>query len=88
MEDQNRACFEGKLIKNPSEIIYYACSFLRYCPSLQLGVDKNDILSGARALQAQASLIQSSSPARLTLQIEDSSSMAAVQGGTQQTPPS
>jgi hypothetical protein len=39
---RNRACFEEKLIKLPSEIICYACSFLRYWASLQKEKDKNN----------------------------------------------
>ena len=57
---RNRACFELKLIKNPAEIICYACSFLKYWASLQLGADKTDILAGAEDLQALAISISSS----------------------------
>jgi hypothetical protein len=31
---RNRACFEKKLIKSPSEISCYGCSFLRYWSGL------------------------------------------------------
>ena len=58
---RNRACFECKLIKNPVEIICYACSFLRYWAGLQLGVDKDDILAGAEKLQSVALAIHSAS---------------------------
>ena len=58
---RNRACFDLKLIKNPVEIICYACSFLKYWAGLQLGADKDDILAGANKLQSVASFIQSTS---------------------------
>jgi hypothetical protein len=68
------------LIRNHAEIICYACAFFRYW-SDKLGVDKDDILAGAQTLQKQALSIQTSSTARGTLRIEDTSSLAPEQVG-------
>ncbi|KQJ88017.1 hypothetical protein BRADI_4g14943v3 [Brachypodium distachyon] len=52
---RNRASFgEQKLIRSPSEIICYACAFLRYWADLQKEADKTNLLAGAAALQAEA----------------------------------
>ncbi|KQJ81429.2 hypothetical protein BRADI_5g00665v3 [Brachypodium distachyon] len=51
---RNRACFEHKLIRSPSEIICYACAFLRYWEGLQTEPDKTNLLTGTTALQAEA----------------------------------
>jgi hypothetical protein len=42
---RNRACFEKKLIKSPSEISCYGCSFLRYWSGLHKEEDKEIILA-------------------------------------------
>lgn len=39
-KQRNRACFEAKLIRSPSEIVYYACVFLNYWAELLKDEDR------------------------------------------------
>lgn len=35
-EEQDLACFDGKLVKHPAEIVCYVCAFMRYWIGLYL----------------------------------------------------
>ena len=48
---RNRACFEGKLISSPVELICYMCAFLRYWVGLQKDQDKEVLTVGVSRLQ-------------------------------------
>ncbi|PNT74991.1 hypothetical protein BRADI_1g25933v3, partial [Brachypodium distachyon] len=50
----NKACFEKKLIRSPAEIVCYACAFLIYWAGLQNESERNNLLAGAAALEAEA----------------------------------
>ena len=45
------ACFEGKLISSPVELICYMCVFLRCWSGLQREEDRQHMLEGAERLQ-------------------------------------
>uniref|UniRef100_A0A0A9DW78 Uncharacterized protein n=1 Tax=Arundo donax TaxID=35708 RepID=A0A0A9DW78_ARUDO len=45
---RNRASFDKKIISAPSDIIYSACSFLRYWADLLKGLTKEDLIRGVR----------------------------------------
>ena len=51
----NRACFEGKLINSPVELIHYAGVFMKYWAGLHNSVDQEALRAGAEALIAIAS---------------------------------
>ena len=51
---RNRACFEGKLISSPVEIVCYMCVFMRHWAGLQKGEDKLMLAEGANRLQQTA----------------------------------
>jgi hypothetical protein len=48
---RNRACFVGKLISSPVELICYICAFIRYWAGLQGAGTKEDMMVGAVCLQ-------------------------------------
>jgi hypothetical protein len=47
---RNRACFEGKLINSPIDLICYATVFMKYWAGLNPGADQEAIHRGADAL--------------------------------------
>jgi hypothetical protein len=47
---RNRACFEGKLIKSPIDLICYATVFTKYWAGLNTDADQEAIRQGADAL--------------------------------------
>jgi hypothetical protein len=47
---RNRACFEGKLIKSPIDLICYATVFMKYWAGLNTDADQEAIRRGADAL--------------------------------------
>jgi hypothetical protein len=51
---RNRACFDGKTLSNPVELICYMCVFLRYWAGLQNEGDKGILNEGAARLQQAA----------------------------------
>lgn len=54
---RNRACFEKKLIKSPTEIVCYAAVFVNYWTGLQKEVDKAALENGANVLQRNAVVV-------------------------------
>lgn len=59
---RNNACFEGKLIKHPAEIICYACSFMNYWTGLYKTDFQAQITDGVKVLLAMACRILVSQP--------------------------
>jgi hypothetical protein len=51
---RNRACFEKKIVRSPTEIICYTCVFLNYWAGLQKEEDPQLLEAGAAALQHNA----------------------------------
>ena len=51
---RNRACFEGKLISSPVEMVCYMCVFMCHWAGLQKGEDKMMLEEGADCLQQAA----------------------------------
>ena len=47
---RNKTCFEKKLIRDPSEIIFHSCSFLKIWAELLKGMDKDELMKGAQGL--------------------------------------
>jgi hypothetical protein len=47
---RNRACFEGKLINSPIDLICYATVFMKYWAGLNSDTDQDAIRRGANAL--------------------------------------
>lgn len=59
---RNRACFEKKLIKSPTEIVCYASVFLNYWAGLQKKQEKDDLQEGAKILQQNAIAVHPRKP--------------------------
>ena len=51
---RNKACFDGKLISRPNELIWYACVFLNYWAGLHNAADQDALRTGADMLMALA----------------------------------
>jgi hypothetical protein len=65
---RNRACFEGKLIQTPVELICFAVVFMKYWAGLNVQADSDALRQGADALQQTVlSSVRSSVPARLAI---------------------
>jgi hypothetical protein len=65
---RNRACFEGKLIQTPVELICFAVVFMKYWAGLNVQADTDALRQGADALQQTVlSSVRSSVPARLAI---------------------
>ena len=47
---QNKACFEGKIISNPNELICSTCVFIKYWAGLHDGADRANLKEGAALL--------------------------------------
>nr|TKW34758.1 hypothetical protein SEVIR_2G327000v2 [Setaria viridis] len=47
---RNRACFDKKIIKNPVEIIFHACSFMTYWAGLYKTDLQEKLLDGVKVL--------------------------------------
>ena len=47
---RNKACFEGKLLKNPASIICYACVLMDYWAGLFMEIDKEALIAGANTM--------------------------------------
>jgi hypothetical protein len=67
---RNRACFEGKLIKSPIELILYATVFMNYWAGLNSVADQENIRRGARNLVNVAESMHNEGR-RSNLRIED-----------------
>jgi hypothetical protein len=66
---RNRACFEGKLIQSPVDIICFAVVFMKFWASLNVQADGDALREGADVLQQTAlSSIRSNIPARLVIE--------------------
>ncbi|TVU46002.1 hypothetical protein EJB05_05514, partial [Eragrostis curvula] len=48
---RNKVCFDKKIVRSPTEIICYACSFLKYWSGLQRDEDGRALEEGAEVLQ-------------------------------------
>jgi hypothetical protein len=67
---RNRACFEGKMIQTPVELICFAVVFMKYWAGLNVQADGDALRHGADTIQQIAlSSIRSNRPA--SLRIED-----------------
>jgi hypothetical protein len=56
---ENRACFEGKIIKHPIEILCHAGALMHFWTGLYADVDKEMLVNGVNTLlRVAASLIQ------------------------------
>jgi hypothetical protein len=51
---RNKACFEGKLIHSPVELICYATVFIKYWAGLHNPADRDLLIGGAKALTREA----------------------------------
>lgn len=51
---KNRKCFEGKLLRSPTELVCYACVFINYWSGLQKEEDKSQLMAGGKVLQQNA----------------------------------
>lgn len=49
-KSRNKACFEGKIIKNPLEIICHACVPMNYWAGLYAEVDKEQLVDGTNLM--------------------------------------
>jgi len=47
---RNKSCFEGKIIRNPAEIICYACALMTYWAGLFLEMDKETLQAGVTTM--------------------------------------
>lgn len=47
---RNRACFDKQLIKHPCEVLFTACSFMRYWAGLYPGDMQEVIVAGAESM--------------------------------------
>jgi hypothetical protein len=66
---RNRACFEGKLIQTPAELISFAVVFMKYWASLNVQADGDALRLGADVIQQTAlSSVRSDIPARLVIE--------------------
>jgi hypothetical protein len=66
---RNRACFEGKLIQTPVELICFAVVFMKYWAGLNVQVDGDALRHGADTIQQTAlSSVRSNRPARLRIE--------------------
>jgi hypothetical protein len=66
---RNRACFEGKLIQTPAELICFAVVFMKYWAGLNVQADGDALRHGADILQQTAlSSVRSNTPARLRIE--------------------
>jgi hypothetical protein len=62
---RNRACFEGKIIQNPSELICFDVVFMKYWAGLNMQADGDALRHGADAIQGVAlGMMQSGSTSR------------------------
>jgi hypothetical protein len=62
---RNRACFEGKIIQNPTELICFAVVFMKYWAGLNMQADGDALRRGADAIQGVAlGMMQSGSTSR------------------------
>jgi hypothetical protein len=65
---RKRACFEGKIIQNPTELICFAVVFMKYWAGLNVQADRDALRQGADALQGVAlGMMQPRSAARLAI---------------------
>ena len=62
---RNKACFNKKVIKSPSEIIIHICAFLTYWAGLYNQKTQGKILEGVQALLACAHMVMASQPSTL-----------------------
>jgi hypothetical protein len=53
---RNRACFEGKIIKKPFDLICFVVVFIKYWASLNVHADQDALRRGADAEVAMGSL--------------------------------
>ncbi|TVU04426.1 hypothetical protein EJB05_49999, partial [Eragrostis curvula] len=51
---RNRVCFEKKFVRSPTEIVCYACSFIKCWAGLQADEDREALANGAGVLQQAA----------------------------------
>jgi hypothetical protein len=66
---RNRACFEGKMIQSPVELICFAVVFMKYWAGLHVQADGDALRHGADTIQQTAlSSIRSNRPARLRIE--------------------
>ena len=72
---RNKAVFEGKIIRHPSEILIHACSFMSYWAGLYNAELQGRVLDGVKALLACAhralALQNRAAPPRLLAPSED-----------------
>jgi hypothetical protein len=60
---RNKACFEGKLIRNPAEIVCYTCALMGYWAGLFQGIDKETLEAGVNTmLKIAARLLEKEKP--------------------------
>jgi hypothetical protein len=79
---RNRACFEGKLIQTPVELICFAVVFMKYWAGLNVQADGDALRHGADTIQQTAlSSVRSNRPARL--RIEGSPARLRIEGNRQ-----
>jgi hypothetical protein len=60
---QNRACFKGKIIQNPIELICFVVVFMKYWACLNVQADRDALRQGVDALQRVALSFVCSHPA-------------------------
>jgi hypothetical protein len=66
---RNRACFEGKLIQTPADLICFAVVFMKYWAGLNVQADGDALRHGADIIQQTAlSSVRSNIPARLVIE--------------------
>ena len=61
---RNRACFEGKLIKSPIELISYACVFMKHWAGINNEQDRGALRMGADSFMVTAMEIQNNEGSR------------------------
>jgi hypothetical protein len=49
-KSRNKACFDGKLIKNPTEILTHACAFMNYWAGLYASDFQEKLMDGVKVL--------------------------------------
>jgi hypothetical protein len=70
---RNKCCFEGRKIKNPAEIICYACALMTYWAGLFPEMDKEELQAGVTTmLQIATKLILKSKQGDGTLLLKES----------------
>jgi hypothetical protein len=47
---RNKMCFEGKVVKDPTSIVCYACALMSYWAGLYTGDDKDALIAGVNCM--------------------------------------